>query len=109
MQGLEKAGAYFVKEEKEPHERAMKELVVVRQNCLRRWYIARAREQRLALSGSSWIEHIKGLGIDRHLTSFYSPDEARRHAKEHGFLVVCTCRLHTVICPDHMTVRCVGS
>jgi hypothetical protein len=97
------------KDEKAQQERVMKELVIVRQTCLRRWFIARAREQRLALSGSSWTQHIDGLGIDRHLSNFHFPDEARRHAKELGFLVACTCRFHSVICPDPMTGRCVGS
>jgi hypothetical protein len=44
-------------------------------------------KMRFALSGSSWIEHINGLGIDRHVSTFHSPDEARRYAKQLGFLV----------------------
>ena len=87
----------------------MKELVIVRQSCLKRWFIARAREQRVALSGSSWIGHINGLGLDRHLSNFHSPDEARRYAKELGFVVACTCRFHSTICPDPMIGCCVGS
>jgi hypothetical protein len=71
----------------------MKELVIVKQSCLKRWFIAKACELRLALSGSSWIEHINGLGIDRHVSTFHSPDEARRHAKELGFLVAVEVRV----------------
>jgi len=65
----------------------MKELVIVRQSCLRRWFIARACEQRLALSGSRWIEHINGVGLDRNVSTFHSPDEARCYAKKLGFVV----------------------
>jgi hypothetical protein len=68
----------------------MKEVVIVRQSCLMRWFIARACEQRLALSGSRWIEHIDGVGVDRKVSTFHSLDEARRHAKKLGFLVACT-------------------
>ena len=67
----------------------MKEEVIVRQSCLMRWFRARACEQRLALSDSCWIEHIDGVGLNRHVSTFHSPDEARRHAKKLGFLVAC--------------------
>ena len=82
-----------MKEEKKLHEMATKELVIVKQSCLRRWFIARACEMRFALSGSSWIEHINGLGIDRHVSSFHSQDEARCYAKQLGFLVAVEVRV----------------
>jgi hypothetical protein len=78
-----------VRKEKLQHERTMKESVIVRQSCLRRWFIARACEQRLALSGSRWIEHIDGVGLDRNVSTFHSPNEARCHAEKLGFLVAC--------------------
>jgi hypothetical protein len=49
----------------------------------------------------------RGVSVLRHArNALVGPNG--RHAKEHSFLVVCTCRFHSVICPDHMTVRCVG-
>jgi hypothetical protein len=60
----------------------------VRLGAAERWYIESAFTNRFAWTGTHWVRHVEGIGINDSIASWEYRILAEKHATRQGFVVI---------------------